>query len=248
MFVAVARIPPDPAALRKAAAIAGLALPDVSRLLAGTLPRVLVRAASDGDRIAAALEAEGFVAFAAEPSEVPTDRQRVVARDLAWIDSGFRAIEGNGEVHDCPAVAVSAILRGIRLVEASETIHTTERKLALGKALLTGGLALTKKVETTSQRTTTEKEPFLLVQRGDGRPDILIRERRFNYRCLGPALQPAAHLNFAALLARLRALAPGAPFDERMALPGFLAGLPPMALEPSDLAAFLVSRARALGC
>ena len=57
MFVAVARIPPGPAALRQAAAVTGLAAADVSRLLAGTLPRILVRAAREGGRIAAELGA-----------------------------------------------------------------------------------------------------------------------------------------------------------------------------------------------
>lgn len=248
MFVAVARIPPGPAALRQAAAVTGLAAADVSRLLAGTLPRILVRAAREGGRIAAELGAAGFVAFASDESEVPSDEGRIVARGLELSGDGFVALDGSGRRHACPAAALGAFLRGVRILETSEAVKSVERKLDLGKAVLTGGLLVTRKVETTSARTTSEKESFVLVQRKDGLPDIMLRERRLNYQCLDRDLQPSTHRNLLTLTARLRALAPEVPLDDRITRPGFLAGLPLMALDPADLAVFLVARARALGC
>jgi len=248
MFVAVARIPAGPAALSQAAAITGLAAADVSRLLAGTLPRILVRAAREGGRIAEDLRAAGFVAFASDESEVPSDERRVVARGLELFGDGFVALDGFGRRHACPAGALGAFLRGVRILESSETVKSVERKLDLGKAVLTGGLLVTRKVETTSARTTSEKESFVLVQRKDGLPDIMLRERRLNYQCLDRDLQPSTHQNLLRLTARLRALAPEVPLDDRITRPGFLAGLPLMALDPADLAVFLVARARALGC
>lgn len=248
MFVAVARIPPGPAALRQAAAIAGLAAADVSRLLAGVLPRILVRATPAGARIAGELAAAGFAAFASEESAVLSDKQRVVARDLELSAQGFVAVDGHGERHDCPAASIAAFLRGIRIVETTEVVKTMERKLDLGKALLTSGLSVTRKVVTASERTSSAKEPFVLVQRADGGPDIMLYQSRLNYRCLARGLQPSAFQNLLALVARLRALAPEAPLDDRITRPGFLAGLPLMALDPVDLAVFLVERARSMGC
>ena len=248
MFVAVAQVPPGPAALQQAVGITGLALADVSRALAGTLPRILLRATPEGARIAGALEAAGFTAFAAEASEVPTDRERIVARSLELSPGGIVALDGKGQRHACPAEAIDTFLRGIRLVESSEVIKTVQRKLDLGKALLTSGLSVTRKVETISERTTSTKEPFVLLQRRDGQPDLMLCERRLNYQCLGPELQPSTYGNLVALLARLRALAPEAPLDDRITRPGFLAGLPLMALDPVDLAVFLVTQARLRGC
>lgn len=248
MFVAVAQIPAGPAALQQAAAITGLALADVSRSLAGTLPRILMRATTEGGKIARALEAAGFAAFAAEESAVTTDKQRHVARKLELSSGRLWVVDGGGQRHDCPTEAIGAFLRGIRLVETSEVIKTVQRKLDLGKALLTSGLSVTKKVETTTERTTSTKEPFVLIQRRDGCPDIMLYERRLNYECLGPDLQPSTYGNMMTLLARLRALAPEAPLDDRITRPGFLAGLPSMALDPVDLAVFLVSKARQMGC
>lgn len=248
MFVAVAGLPQGPAAMQQAAAIVGLAAADVSRSLAGTLPRILLRATEDGPRIVGALEAAGFVAFAADNAEVATDKERVVARGLELSSAGLVALDGSGRRQECPASAIEAILRGVRLVESTEVIKTTERKLALGKALLTSGLSVTKKVETVSERTTAVKEAFLLIQRRDGAADIMLHERRLDYGCLGPDLQPSTHGNLVALLARLRALAPHAALDDRITRPGFLTGLPLMPLDPVDLAVFLVKRARLRGC
>jgi len=246
MFIAVASMPADPEALRRAAGIAGVSLADASRLLAGTLPRILVRATQDGTRISAALEAAGFTVFTGDETSIPAEKDRVVARKLEFSSAGMVAIDGRGQRHECPAASISALLRGVRPVETSEIIKTTERKLDLGKALLTSGLAVTKKVETTSERTTSSKEPFILVQRSDGLPGILLYEGRINYQCLGPALQHSRFANFIALLARLQALAPDVPVDDRITRPGFLAGLPVLPVDPVDLALFLVDRARAL--
>ena len=248
MFVAVAQVPPGLAALQQAAGITGLAVADVSRALAGTLPRILLRATPEGARIAGALEAAGFVAFAAEASEVPTDRERIVVRNLELSPGGIVALDGKAQRNPCPADAIGNFLRGIRFVESSEVIKTVHRKLDLGKALLTSGLSVTKKVETVSERTTSTKEPFVLLQRRDGQPDLMLYERRLNYQCLGPELQPSTYGNLVTLLARLRALAPEALLDDRITRPGFLAGLPLMALDPVDLAVFLVTQARLRGC
>ena len=248
MFVAIASLPSDPDGVRRAAEIAGIALVDASRLLTGMPPRVLVRATQDGVRIAEALAAAGFTAFVGEVAAIQGDKDRVVARNLECASDGFVAVDGRGQRHDCPAASIAAFLRGLRVLETSELVKTTERKLDLGKALLTSGLAITKKVETTSERRTSSREPFILVQRNDGLPGIMLYEGRLNYQCLGPALQPSRTANFTALLSRLRALAPGAPVDDRITRPGFLAGLPVLSVDPTDLALFLVSEARARGC
>ncbi|GLH69341.1 hypothetical protein GETHPA_08740 [Geothrix rubra] len=248
MFVAVASLPTDPDGVRRAADIAGIAQVDAARLLAGTPPRVLVRATQDGARIVEALAAAGFTAFVGEVAAIQGDKDRVVARNLECASEGFVAVDGRGQRHECPAASIAAFLRGHRTMETSELVKTTERKLDLGKALLTSGLAITKKVETTLERRTSSREPFILVQRNDGLPGIMLYEGRLNYQCLGPALQPSRSANFTALLARLRALAAGAPVDDRITRPGFLAGLPVLSVDPADLAVFLVSEARARGC
>jgi hypothetical protein len=247
MFIAVAKLPANPTAIQQAAAIAGIAVADASRLLAGVLPRVLVRATSEGPRIVEALTKAGFVAFIGEESSIPSDKDRVVARNLELLPNGLVAVDGRGQRFECPANAITAFIRGIRLVESTEVTKTTERKLDIGKTLMTG-LPITKKVTTESSRTNATKEAFILIQCRGGLPEIILYEHKLNYQCLGSGIQPSTFGNQMALLARLRALASQAPMDDRITRPGYLTGLPALAVDPVDLAVFIVSRARSLGC
>jgi len=248
MFVAALRIPPSPEALKQAASVTGLAPADVSRLLAGTLPRVLVRATEEGDRLVQALEQIGFLAFTGETAAIASEQDRVVVRSLEWIPGGLVALDGRSQRHECPAEAIWLFQRGVRRIETSEVVKTTERRLDVTKAVITGGLMFTKKVETTSVKTDLTKEAFLLVQRRDGLPDLIFHERRVNYACLGQGIQPSTYGNLVALLARLRALAPTAPLDDRVSRPGFVTGLPLMAADPVDLSLHLVAQAHLRGC
>ena len=106
--------------------------------------------------------------------------------------------------------------------------------------MLTGGLLLTKKVETKATRTTTSQESFLLLHRKDGGRDIMIHGRRIDYRFLGADLQPASAANFDRMTAKLRALAPRVPYDDRVSRPGLVSGLSSAAANPVDLALWLV--------
>jgi hypothetical protein len=248
MFVAVGQVPGHPEAVARAARIAGLALPDATRMLAGTPPRILLRATAEGGAIVAALAAEGFLAWTAEPSAVPTASARVVVRSLDWEAEGFRAVDAQGRAHPCPLAAVRLLQRGARTQSTTEIHKTKETRFDLGKAVLSGGLLMTKKVEKVEERTTHAKEPFLLVQRGDGLPDLMVYEHGMDYRCLGADMRPATLANLAQLAARFQALCPQAPLDDRVGRPGFVAGLPHLSVDPVDLALHLVSEARRRGC
>ncbi|WLT30981.1 hypothetical protein [Geothrix sp. PMB-07] len=246
--MAVGRIPEQAEALATAARLGNLALPDAGRLLAGTLPRILVRASPEAEALAAALGAAGFVAWTGEPADVPTDEQRIVVRSLAWEPGGFRATDSLGVQHPCPAASVRLLQRGARSHQATDITQTKETKFNLGRAVLSGGLLLTKTTARVKETTTHTKEPFLLLQRGDGQPDLLISEHRVNYACLGAEMKHATLANFNLLCQRLQALCAAAPLDDRVARPGFVAGQPHLSVDALDLALHLVSEARRRSC
>ncbi len=248
MFIALGRLPDNPTAISRAAQIAGLAPSDGARILAGTFPRILLRTAADPEALVAKLAAEGFLAWASAPTQVPTDVRRVIVRSLSWTVDGFMAKDAPGAVHACPFAAVRLIQRGARIHTSTELEKTTQRQLNLGGALLSGGLILTKKVTKTTERTTHAKEPFLLLQRDDGAPDLMIYEHRISYQCLGPEMGPSTLGNLSLLMARLQAQCPQAPLDDRVGRPGFVAGLPMMGVDAVDLGIHLVSEARRRGC
>ena len=248
MFVAVGRLNADPEAVARAARLAGLALPDARRALQGPLPRVFARAAAHGPALVEGLAAEGFLAWCGDPSNIPSDADRVVVRRIAWEPGGLRAFDGRGDVHDCPAPAVRLLQRGIRTRTGTEIERTKETRFDLGKAVLSGGLLLTKTVEKVKETLTHAKEPFLLVQRGDGHPDLMLYEHRLDYQCLGPDMGPSSLTNLGLLARRLQALCPQAPLDDRVGRPGFVTGLPSLGVDPVDLALYLVSEACRRAC
>ena len=248
MFITLGRLPDQPTAIPRAAQIAGLALSDASRILAGTFPRILLRATADPDALVARLAAEGFLAWASDTAQVPTDERMVIVRSLSWSADGFMAQDAQGAVHACSFVAVRLIQRGARIHTSTEVEKTTKRQLNLGGALLSGGLILTKKVTKTTERTTHAKEPFLLLQRDDGAPDLMIYEHRISYQCLGSEMGPSTLGNLGLLMVRFQNLCPQAPLDDRVGRPGFVAGLPMMGVDAVDLGIHLVSEARRRGC
>jgi len=249
MLLVIANAPKDPLAQTRGAQLAGLPPADFSRRLAGTLPRVLL-AAAPVDRIGSLVdgfESLGFAAFSCDPAAAPSDDDRLLVRGIQVEAGALAFLDGQGNSHRCVGAAVSLIQRGVRVTTTSETVTTNERRLDMGKAVLTGGLMLTSKVQKQSVRTEETREPFLLLQRNDGQPDAIIYERRVDYRFLGAEKQPASHANLERTLARLRALVPDAPVDDRVVKPGFVSGLPLTSCEPVDLALYLVTLARTRG-
>jgi hypothetical protein len=242
VLVIVARLPQSPGALAEAASLTGLALADVRTRLAGTLPRVLLteRDPERAAELVAALETLGFATFACDPRTVPGDDDRLVARKLELAFGRLRVVDEQGEEEELLPASLFLIQKGLRASTKTEITKKSERRLDLGRALLSGGLLLTKKVETTSTTTTSSRDAFLLLHRRDGGRDVMLYERRIDYRFLGPGIQPTSAANFERLIARLGTWAPKVPFDERVSRPGFVSGLAASSAPPVDLALWLV--------
>jgi hypothetical protein len=249
MLLVIANAPNDPLAQNQGARLAGLPPADFSRRLAGTLPRVLLSAApvDQIESLVSGFESLGFAAFSCDPTAAPGDDDRLLVRGLEMEAGALAFLDGQDNRHPCVAAAVTLIQRGVRVNTTSETVTTNERRLDIGKAVLTGGLMLTSKVQKKSVRTEETREPFLLLQRNDGQPDAILYERRVDYRFLDAEKQPASHANLERTLARLRALAPTVPVDDRATRPGFVSGLPLTSCDPVDLALYLVTLARTRG-
>ncbi|HJV49792.1 MAG TPA: hypothetical protein VJ549_11005 [Geothrix sp.] len=248
MFITLGRLPDHPSAIPRAAQIAGLAPSDAARLLTGIFPRILLRTAPDPEALVSAFAAEGYLAWASDLAEVPTDARRCLVRSLAWTEDGVVVQDAQGVEQACPFPAVRLLQRGSRIQTSLEIEKTTTRKLDLGRAVMSGGLLLTKKVTQATERTTQTKEPFLLIQRGDSGPDLMVYEHRMNYQCLGAQMVQATLANLGLLTVRFQEGCPHAPLDDRVGRPGFVAGLPLMAVDPVDLGLHLVSEARRRGC
>jgi hypothetical protein len=245
VLLAIARVPDAPQARTQAAEITGLALADLNRRLAGTLPRVLFPGLPDDEakRIEGSLERLGFGVLAFDVAAVPGDSERVVARKIELVPGALLATDAQGNQHRCPGADIATLQRGARVSTTSQTVKTSERQIDVGRAVLSGGLLLTKKVEKTTVKTTESTDFFLLIQRAGGEPDLMLYERRLDYRALGAEMQPSSRANLELIWTRLKGLAPAA-VDDRVGRPGFVKGLPATSADPLDLALYLVALAR----
>jgi len=242
VLVAISRIPDHAEARKAAAAAAGLALADLNRRLAGSLPRVLLAAVGDapGGALAATLRGMGFGVLTCDVAAVPTDEDRVVARRVELAPDTLIVTDATGQSHRCPGRTIHLLQRGVRVTRTEEKVTSSERRLSLGRAVLTGGMMITKKVDKVAVAKVENAEPFLLLGRGDAASDIILYERRIDYRLMGAEMQPSSRANLERLWVWLSRLAPGV-VDDRVSRPGFVTGLPPTAAEPVDLALFLVA-------
>jgi hypothetical protein len=245
MILAVAAVPEAADARLLAAKATGLVLADLNRKLAGILPRVLFTglAAASAPAMIQELEALGFATLTLESGGAPTDGERAIARRVEFANGSVCVTDREGRTHTCPPSSISLLQRGNRSSTTSEKVTTTERKLDVARAVLSGGLLLTKTTEKTSIKTTQNAEAFLLVQRNDGEPDLMLYERRIDYAGLGREMQPASRGNLETVWTKLKAMAPSL-VDDRVTRPGFVSGLPTTADDPVDLALCLVALAR----
>ncbi len=228
-LVAIVRTPSriDEAA-RAVADAAGVTLAEARMRLAPEPPALLARLEAEAaGRLVAALRTAGLSALAVE-ARCPTDKDRTHARSFALDDAGVALTPRFGDAVKIPWPDVMAILRGLR-ASRSEVGRTEQAKrLSIGKALLTGGLSMTRTSTKTVRSSEDDLEQVIFVYARDGRAATLA-ESELDFTCLGAGMQASSTGNVIELARRLREKAKGAFYDERLLRLGrrqlpFLAG------------------------
>jgi hypothetical protein len=188
------------------------------------------------------LRANGIAPILLAPEDVESDARRFLVRSFHLGERGITAVSRRGETAEVDYGEIQLVLRGARIDERTEIKRTEQRKFSPSRALLTGGLVLTKTTSKTEQVTTVEREEFLHLYAGEG-PALALRAGALNYQSLGPALQPSTAANFAYLVDFFRRALPHARFDERLtSRQGRARVLGPSLTENLDVAVTLLAR------
>ncbi|MDX2024634.1 MAG: hypothetical protein SF187_30610 [Deltaproteobacteria bacterium] len=239
MLLVALRSPPfDAPLVANIATALHLTPADVRPRTTGPGPWVLSIANEGLDEGVARLASLGIHAVLVDPALTPTDDDRVLARSLTITKTQLLVTDGGGVTHACPWPSLALLQRGTRNSTTRQTTKTTQRKLSMGRALLTGGLSLTKKEVVEETKTTLLSERFVLLSRNDGESDVMLYERRVNYQFLGPAMQASSFANLQSAVALILTHQP-VPEDARVATPGFVGRLPKTRVDPVDLALHL---------
>lgn len=161
------------------------------------------------------LGAAGFRTLVLGQDEVETDEMRTIVRKFLFGDSELEIQARTEETVRIEYALIDIIIRGTRIAQNTETETVKGREFDAGRAILSGGLILTKSVKITQQSTTEMREGFIHLYSGNQRPLVFLESSLF-YDSLGPALQPTRAANFAYVLAELRRRCPGAVYDDRL--------------------------------
>lgn len=161
------------------------------------------------------LVAAGFRTYLVSDDEVESDEKRAVVRKFILGESGVEIVTRTGENLHADYQLVYGIIRGTRIAASIETETTKSRKFAPGRALMTGGLAVTKTIKTTQEITKEEREGFFQLYTPDRLP-IFFLESALVFDSLGPALLQTRTGNFSYLLSEMRRRCASAVYDERL--------------------------------
>jgi hypothetical protein len=138
-------------------------------------------------------------AFALEPDALVVRSDTAATERVAWGD-------------------FVAFVRAVHRHRSESIEKNIAQKFDLGRAALSGGLMVTKKVTTVTKHASEEREPVLYAFRHEGAP-LLFAQSRVRYEGLEAALRPSQLENFGVLVRVLRERAPRAAYDERLLAP-----------------------------
>lgn len=161
------------------------------------------------------LRSAGFDAVVLTEDEVIAGRAPLIARKFTLTDTEFGVVTDTGQSFQLSFESIRLIARGIGIVRSTATETVKDRSVSLGRAVLSGGLILTKTTKSVQEVETEERSAFFNLY-AENAPVMVFRENALLFDSLGPALQPSRALNVSYLVAELRRRCPHALYDERL--------------------------------
>jgi hypothetical protein len=163
-----------------------------------------------------AIRTHGHGAVAVDEESVPHAARMPVAASFDLHDTELVAHVRGGTHHTLPFSQLLAVVRAVEVCEQEHAVESVERKLAIGRAVLSGGLMRSKTVhKSTSEKSLEHEQVAYLFQRQAVEP-LLLRESALSYAGLGSERAVSAHESFVRLMTKLRECAPQALHDDRL--------------------------------
>lgn len=167
------------------------------------------------DEIAARARAAGFHATVVDAAEVAARVKSFIVRSLELGPERITLRARDGRWAEVPHDRLALVVRGTATTQERHTEKVTERKLDVGRALLSGGLIASRKHTSEHTTTTTDSEGFAVVYAAGSGP-WWCGEGELDYTTLGAAMQPSRLANWNHVLGELRARAKAAVWDESL--------------------------------
>jgi len=230
---------------------------DLRLRLAGGIPAVFatVSDGAEADGHVQFLRSRGHGAVTCDADAVPATEDQLVPCEFEMTDAALRGSCTQGRRFELPYAEIFALVHVAAVSSAEHSTTTQEKKLSLGRAVVSGGMMLRKKVDRVDKKVTTEQEQILYMFCHAQPAPYVWKELTLRYEGLGDQRKLTTAQNFATLSERLRAHAPHAFYDQRLlthkrraGISSFAGGAKDRRVEISnarenDLATFLLVRA-----
>jgi len=199
------------------AAALGITAFEVRQRMIGGGPAVAASFADPqrAQELAAQLKQAGVAALVVDAAQVRSAPGHCAVRRFELADGALRIESADGRRAEIAYGEIRLLLPGIRISGQTELKTVSERKLSLGRTLLSGGIPLSKTV-TRQEEVTTEERTRHLFLFATGRPQVVFRQSGMSYDGFGAAMKLSQELNFSFLISELRRLAPRALYDDRL--------------------------------
>jgi len=187
------------------------------RLNAG-VPVVVARGCTlaDAQQSLSALRTHGHGAVAVDEQGAPCAERMPLVRGFDLHEAELVAQVRGGPAVTLPFSQLLAVVRAVEVCEQEHAVETVEKKLAIGRAVLSGGLMRSKTVHKSISEKSLEHEQVAYLFRREAAEPLLLREGALSYAGLGSERGVSAHESFMRLLKILRERAPHALHDDRL--------------------------------
>lgn len=191
----------------------GIALYEARLLLAGERPKVLLRAPDEARarEVLQKLHARRHGVIACDSKAIVALDDMVQVEQFRLTDTAMVLPDGR----DLVFTDTLAILRAVRGEHTTTKVVVTEKKFAMGRALASGGLLMSKKTTRQESKTHEHREQVLFLFRKAGGAWV-VRESVTSFEGMAAQMAPSVAENFVRLIAELRRRAPEAVFDDRL--------------------------------
>ena len=161
------------------------------------------------------LQEAGFAAFFLNSNEIDSEAFPFLVRRFDLGANELRVENDKGDFLVFLLQNVDLILCGMRITRFTSRETVKERTVSPGRAVLSGGLMITKTTKTTRETITDERERFISVY-AEKTPTKVFRENALDYTSLGSVRKHSRSENFSYLMAEMKKCCPTAIFDNRL--------------------------------
>ena len=182
-------------------------------LLARGFPVAVLRTAEKDRAMAvlARLRAQHHQAVAFDTNSVIYRDSMIRPRALVFEPDGLR-----GETAELCYGAMRALILGSQPTRSETTYTTKQRKVALVRAVVTGGAQTTKLVKKVNHLIAEDRERILFIYPRTNTTPWCLEEHGIRYQCLGSEMTTNHMENFRLVVSRVRSLAQSAVYDESL--------------------------------